>query len=162
MALTYTKFITSWFFTAGAVNAVIFSVFLTSCTHPKKTYISDCGADIAFKHLSFTQLVDSMQKYDQQYVEVAGTYKEGKNQSALFNDSLFVNHSSKHAVWVNFSQDCPLYLSGTRIGLFEYNNGKFTQINNKKIIIRGKVDMKQKGYSGSYKGCIDRVSFVKL
>jgi hypothetical protein len=80
----------------------------------------------------------------------------------LFNDSLFVDHSNKHALWINFSQDCPLYLSGTRNGLFEATGGQFTPINNKKVTIRGKVNLNNTGHLGQYKGCIERVSFVEL
>jgi hypothetical protein len=147
---------------AAAVFSIMVLIALQSCTSEKKVYQSDCDADMTYKHVSFTQLIDSIQKYDQQYVEIDGTYKEGKGLSAIVNDSLFVDHSSKHALWVNFSQDCPLYLAGTHTGLFEYNNGKFTQLNNMKVTIRGRVDVKQKGNANSYKGCIDRVSYVKL
>ncbi|HEY8782213.1 MAG TPA: hypothetical protein VIM16_11385 [Mucilaginibacter sp.] len=107
-------------------------------------------------------MIDSINNYDQQYIEVNGTYKEGKGESALVNDSLFVDHSSEHALWVNFSQDCPLYLKGTHTGLFEYSDGKFTQLNNKYITIRGKIDVRHKGHLGSYKGTIERVSFVQM
>ncbi len=141
---------------------IISGFLLTSCKSDKKVYTSNCDVDITFKHVSFTQLIDSIEKYDHQYVEVDGTYKEGDEESALVNDSLFVDHSTDHALWINFSQDCPLYLTGTRTGLFEYADGKFTQINNKTITIRGKIDVKHKGHLGSYKGSIDRISFVKL
>ena len=135
---------------------------LSSCKNEKKIYQSDCDVSITFKHVGFTQLIDSIQNYDQQYIEVDGTYKEGKEESALVNDSLFVDHSSEHSLWINFSQDCPLYLIGTRKGIFEYNDGKFTQINNKTITVRGKIDVRHKGHLGSYRGTIDRISFVKL
>ena len=147
---------------AVAISLLAGFLALQSCTSQRKVYQSDCDVDITFKHVSFTQLIDSVKKYDQQYVEVEGTYKEGKGLSAIVNDSLFTDHSNKHALWVNFSQDCPLYLTGTHTGLFEYNNGQFTQLNNKKVTIRGKVDIKQKGSSNSYRGCIDRVSYVQL
>jgi len=133
-----------------------------SCKSDKKIYQSNCDDGIIFKRIGFTQLIDSINDYDQRYIEVDGTYQEGKEESALFNDSLFVDHSSEHALWVNFSQDCPLYLLGTHKGIFEYNDGKFTQLNNKNITIRGKIDVRHKGHLGSYKGTLDRVSFVKL
>jgi len=141
---------------------VIFGFIVQSCTSHKKVYKSDCDTDISFKHIGFTQLIDSIKYYDRQYVEVTGTYKEAKEQSALFNDSLFVDHSNKHALWVNFSQDCPLYLSGTHVGLFQAIDGQFIPINNKRITIRGKVNRNNAGYLGQYKGCIERVSFVEL
>ncbi len=137
------------------------AIFL-SCKREKKIFQSECDNAVTFKHVTFTRLIDSIEKYDQQYIEVDGTYKEGKEISALINDSLFVDHSNGHSLWINFSQDCPLYLLGTRKGLFEYNDGKFTLISNKKITIRGKIDVRHKGHLGSYRGTIDRVSFVKL
>ena len=135
---------------------------LQSCKHEKKVYTSDCNNDLAYKQVTFTQLIDSIEKYDHQYIEVRGTYKEGDAESALVNDSLFTDHSNGHAIWVNFSQDCPLYLQGTRQGLFEYNDGKFTQISNKSVIIRGKIDMRHKGHLGSYRGEIDRISYIEM
>ncbi len=146
----------------GAILLLFSFITLQSCTSNKKIYQSDCDAGISFKHVSFTNLIDSLELYDNHYVEVYGTYREGNEESALFNDSLFVDHSSKRGLWINFSQDCPLYLSGTRTGLFEYADGKFTQINNKQITVRGKIDIKHKGHLNNYKGSIDRISFVKL
>lgn len=143
-------------------TSLLFLVVFQSCTTDKKIYTSNCNDDIAFKHVGFTQLIDNIENYDRQYVEVTGTYREAKNQSALFNDSSFVDHSNGHALWVNFSQDCPLYLKGTHTGLFEYNDGQFTQINNKAVTLRGRVNVTDKGHLGSYRGSIDRVSFIKL
>ena len=140
----------------------LFPVFLQSCNGDKKIYKSDCDANITFKKVGFTQLIDSIKSYDRQYVEVSGTYREAKEQSALYNDSLFVDHSNKHALWINFSQDCPLYLEGTRTGLFEANDGEFTPMNNKKIIIRGLIDLHNTGHLGLYKASMDRISFVEL
>jgi hypothetical protein len=132
-----------------------------SCTSRKNIYMSDCDSGIAFKQVTYTHLIDSLKFYDQKYIEISGKYQEGKDQSALFNDSLYLPKPNT-GLWVNFSQDCPLYLSGTRIGFFEYNNGGFTRINNKVVKIRGKLDIHNKGHLKQYKGCIDRVSFIEL
>lgn len=142
--------------------ALFFLCAFQSCTADKRIYVSNCNDEIAFKRVGFTQLINNIEKYDQQYVEVTGTYREAKEESALFNDSSFVDHSNGHAIWINFSQDCPLYLKGTHTGLFEYADGQFTQINNKQVTLRGRVDVIHKGHLGSYRGSIDRVSFVKL
>lgn len=148
---------------AAILLLLLFPFVLQSCkTNKKNIYQSSCDGNISFKHVSFTQLINSINDYDQQYIEVDGTYEEGKGESALVNDSLFTDHSSQHAIWVNFSQDCPLYLIGTRQGIFNDNNGGFTQLNNKSITIRGKVDVRHKGHLGSYRGTIERVSFVKM
>lgn len=135
---------------------------LQSCKGTKKMYLSDCDAGITFKHVAYAHLIDSLAYYDQKYIEVSGKYEEGKEKSALFNDSLFVTQHNNMAFWVNFSQDCPLFLSGTKVGFFEYNNGGFTRINNKKIRIRGRLDVHNKGHLKQYKGCIDHVSFIEL
>lgn len=142
--------------------AIIACCMLQSCKHSKKLYTSECDADKEFVRISFKQLIDSLENYDQQYVEVSGKYEEDKGISALVCDSLFVDHSSKNALWVNFTQDCPLYLSGTHQGLFEYNDGQFTQINDKAITIRGMIDLHNKGGKKKYKGTIDHVSLIKL
>jgi hypothetical protein len=163
MAFTRARIPLSLACKAAIFHLVFFACILQSCkSDKKKIYQSNCDDGISFKRVGFTQLIDSIDDYDQQYVEVYGTYEEGKEESALVNDSTFVDHSSERAIWVNFSQDCPLYLTGTHQGLFEYNDGKFTQLNNKSVTIRGKIDVRHKGHLGSYKGSIDRISFVKM
>jgi hypothetical protein len=142
---------------------LFFSIIFSSCKQKQpQIYKSSCDDGIVFKRVTFTKLIDSIQQYDHQYIEVDGTYVEGNEESALVNDSTFVSHSNDHAIWINFSQDCPLYLTGTHQGLFEFNDGKFTKITNKKITIRGKIDVRHKGHLGSYRGSMDRVSFVSL
>jgi hypothetical protein len=164
MAITHRKVFHTIFYKAAILGFVALAIVFQSCKSKsgKKTYQSDCDAGISFKRISFTRLIDSIDDYDQKYIEVDGTYEEGKDESALVNDSLFVDHSSERALWINFSQDCPLYLVGTRQGIFEYSDGKFTQLNNKSLTIRGKIDVRHKGHLGSYRGTIERVSFVKL
>jgi len=139
-----------------------FAAALSSCNNHKMVYNSSCDAGIDFKKVNFSKLINNINKYDGQYVEVSGTYQESKEQSALFNDSLFTDHTNKHALWINFSQDCPLYLKGTRTGLFEPANGEFVLISNKKIKLRGKIDLHNTGHLGLYKATIDRVSFVEF
>jgi hypothetical protein len=142
--------------------ALLTLVILQSCKHEKKVFKSECDIDKDFKSISFKQLMDSINDYDQEYIEISGKYEEDKGISALVNDSLFTDHSNNNALWVDFSQDCPLYLSGTHKGLFEYNDGQFTQINNKQVTIRGVVVLSNKGKHNQYKATIQRVSLVKL
>jgi hypothetical protein len=138
--------------TTLVITALLLNVALIACTG---------NNNIIFKHVAYAHLIDSLAYYDKKYVEVSGRYEEGKQESALFNDSLFMSKPNT-ALWVNFSQDCPLYLAGTHIGFFEYNNGAFTQINKKKVVIRGKLDVHNKGNLKQYKACIDHVSFIEL
>ena len=151
-------------FLPAILSVVAFCALLTllSCKHEKKIYSSHCDVDIHFKRLSFRQLIDSIGNYDQQYVEVSGKYEEDKELSALFNDSVLAGSSDNNALWVNFSQDCPLYQAGTRKGLFEYNDGQFTLLNNKIVTIRGMINLHNKGREKKYKGTIERISLVKL
>ena len=140
----------------------IISLLLWSCTHSKKVFKSDCNDEEVFKRVPFSELVAHLDKYDKQYVEVTGKYVEAPHQSALFNDSLFSDHSIKHTIWVDFNPDCPLYLDGTRTGLFEYNNGQYTQINNKHVTLKGRIDVHDTGHLNQYKGAIERISFIAL
>jgi hypothetical protein len=139
----------------------LLALICISCKHQQRIYKSECDIDKDFKSISFKQLMDSPDDYDQQYIEVSGTYQEDKGISALVNDSLFTDHSIGNSLWVDFSQDCPLYLSGTRQGLFEYNDGQYTRINNKQVTIRGIIVLSNKGHK-QYKATIERVSLIKL
>jgi len=142
--------------------ALLALLTLQSCKHEKKVYKSECNVGQDFKTIGFKQLMDSLDDYDQQYIEISGKYEEDKGISALVSDSLFTSSADGNALWVDFSQDCPLYLSGTHQGLFEYNDGKFTQINDKSVTIRGLIVLRNKGKNDRYKATIERVSLVKL
>lgn len=159
MALPHQKQSVRYLSRLPVLITLLTTVIFQSCKHEKKVYKSECNDDKTFKQISFEHLIDSLDNYDQKYVEVSGKYKEDKELSALFNDSLFVDHSNKNAIWVDFSQECPLYLAGTHQGLFEYNDGQFTMINNKLVTIRGMVVLHHKN---KYKAALERISLVKL
>ncbi|WP_374949498.1 hypothetical protein [Mucilaginibacter sp.] len=137
-------------------------VGLTGCSGQKGVYTSECSAGITYRKVSFGKLVSHLKDYDRQYVEVTGKYVEGKNLSALLNDSTLVDKGNRNALWINFSQDCPLKLTGTNTGLFQYGDGDFSRINNHRMTIRGQVDVKQKGHLNSYIGAIDMISYVEI
>ena len=137
---------------------------LQSCSHKKKLYKSDCDVNKSFKRITLAHLMDSIDFYDNQCVEVRGKYKQDKELSALFNETLFGARKKNKALWVEFSPDCPLYLEGTRIGFFDYdyNGGKLTPANNQTIVIHGVVNAHYKGSAGAFKGSIGRVSYIQL
>lgn len=143
---------------------LILTFTLCACRNKPKEYTSECNRGHVFKHIKFTQLIDSLAFYNKQYVEVSGRYQQAKDESALFNDSLIVDKVGKQALWIDFSQECPLYLTGTRTGFFDYdnNNGQLTPANNKTITIRGEINFNNKGHLNAYKGAIDKISYVKL
>lgn len=138
------------------------SVQSCSSKSQKKIFKSNCNDNRKFITVGFEQLMDSLANYDQQYVEVLGRYEEGRERSALVSDSLLADHTNANALWVDFSQDCPLYLSGTHKGLFEFSNDGFTRLKNKTITIRGMVNLRNKGHLQQYKGAMERVSYIKL
>ena len=128
-----------------------------ACSNPtKKIYTSECSPDIKFKQISFVNLIDSVTFYDKQYVELSGTYVEGKHLSALVNDSAFADNG--HSFWVNFTQDCPLYSSASHEGLFDLGNN----INNHAMTIRGRVELSNKGDQKAYRATINEVSYLVL
>jgi len=143
---------------------IVLILVLAACNRHKGFYKSDCDDNRTFKRIAYTHLIDSLRFYDKQYVEVTGKYQQGKDESALFNDSMFVDHSNAKALWVEFSPDCPLYLTGTRVGFFDYdyNNGKLTPVNNKTITLHGVINCAYKGHLGAYSGAIEHISYVKL
>jgi len=153
-------------YTPLAVKISLFLILvlgLLACNKKKNYYKSDCDDGRTFKHVSYTTLIDNMANYDKQYVEVSGEYQQDNGESALYND-MFVRHNHKKALWVEFSPDCPLYLVGTRVGFFDYdyNDGKLTPVNNKKITIRGLINYHYKGALGAYEGAIEHISYVKF
>jgi len=152
---------------ASITKAILFLLLIAafqSCTHNKILYKSDCDIDRKFKHISLANLMDSLNYYDNQGVEVQGKYKQDKNLSALFNESVFGYKKKNKPLWVEFSPDCPLYLEGTRIGFFDYdyNGGKLTPANNQTIVIHGIVNAHYKGHSGVFKGSIGHISYIQL
>jgi len=136
---------------------------LQACSHSKKVYESNCDDDQTFKRVDFKKLVDSFSNYDNQYVEIKGKFEQDKDMSVLIDDSL-VSKGNRRVLLVDFSQDCPLYLKGTRTGFFDYdtNNGQLTPVNNKTITIRGKINIRNKGKLNAYKGTIEHISYVSL
>ncbi|MES2061017.1 MAG: hypothetical protein V4456_03800 [Bacteroidota bacterium] len=141
----------------------ILALTLLACnTHKQKIYTSECAPGIRFKKIGFVNLIDSLKYYDNQYVEVSGRYIEGKNISALVNDSTFKDHGNSHSFWVNFTQDCPLYLTGKHTGLFEDEDGEYNKLNNRFMTIRGHLEVQKKGHKNAYSATINEISYLEL
>ncbi|RYU91226.1 hypothetical protein EWM62_04610 [Mucilaginibacter terrigena] len=146
-----------------AYLVVLLALSLLACnTHKQKIYTSECAPDIKFKKVNFRNLIDSIKLYDKQYVEVSGRYLEGKHISALVNDSTFSDHGNSRSLWVNFTQECPLYLKGKNTGLFETEDGEYNKINNRQMTIRGRVELQKKGHKETYRATINEVSYLEL
>jgi hypothetical protein len=131
---------------------------LTACTHDKKIYTSDCNDGRDFKRISLANLADSLEFYNNKFVEVTGLYRQDKAISLLIGDK------NKNAILVEFSNACPLFLTGTRIGFFDYdnNNGQLTPVNNKTIILKGEIMYHANQKLNAPKASINHISYVQL
>jgi hypothetical protein len=141
---------------------LLLALVMFACNNKPKVYSSECAANVKCKKVNFRNLIDSIKYYDKQYVEVSGKYIEGKNVSALVNDSTFSDHGNSRSLWVNFTQECPLYLAGKHTGLFETEDGEYNKLNNKTMIIRGRVSVQQKGHKKTYRAAINEVIYLEL
>ena len=142
---------------------LLLAVALQACTTNKqKVYTSDCAPDITFKRVKFVNLIDSIEYYDKQFVEVSGKYMEERNVSALVNDSTFTNHTNSRSLWVNFTQDCPLYLTGKHTGLFETEDGEYNKLNKRLVTIHGRIEVQKKGHKNAYRATINEISYLLL
>jgi hypothetical protein len=131
---------------------------LTACRHDKKIYISDCNDGREFKKITLANLADSLEFYNNKFVEITGEYRQDKAASLL------INVRNKNAISVEFSNECPLYLTGTRIGFFDYdnNNGQLTPANNKTVVLRGEIIYHAKQKINAPKASIMHISYVQL
>jgi hypothetical protein len=131
---------------------------LTACSHDKKIYISDCNDGRGFKKITLVNLADSLEFYNNKFVEVTGQYRQDKATAVLVGDK------NNNTISVEFSNECPLYLSGTRIGFFDYdnNNGQLTPANNKTVILRGEIIYHSRQKINTPKASIMHISYVQL
>jgi hypothetical protein len=131
---------------------------LTACRHDKKIYISDCNDGRGFKKITLVNLADSLEFYNNKFVEVTGQYRQDKATAVLVGDK------NNNTISVEFSNECPLYLSGTRIGFFDYdnNNGQLTPANNKTVILRGEIIYHSRQKINTPKASIMHISYVQL
>ena len=131
---------------------------ISACTHDKKVYTSGCNDGRDFKRISLANLADSLSFYNDKFVEVTGLYRQDKVVSFLIGDK------NKNAILVEFSNECPLYLTGTRIGFFDYdnNNGQLTPANNKTVILRGEIIYHANQKLNTPKASISHISYVEL
>jgi len=143
------------------IPCLLLTFLLHGCSN-RAIYKSSCDDNIPFKKVALNNLMDSLKHYNGQYVEVSGIYHSGKEESGLYDDKLINVPVKKKALWVNFSQDCPLYKLGTNKGFFEYTDGGFVQIKNKKVRMRGKIDAHNQGYKHRYGATLDHVSLIEL
>ncbi|RFZ90598.1 hypothetical protein D0C36_16650 [Mucilaginibacter conchicola] len=142
---------------------ILFVLILAACSkHQPQVYTSNCFTDVMYKKVSYKNFMDSLRFYDGKFVEVGGTYKQGKQLSALVNDSTFTEHDPKHAIWINFSPDCPLYAPKTHTGFFEMHNGEYQNFNNTQMVIRGRLQVHKPDAKNPYPAILNDIIYLKL
>ncbi len=131
---------------------------LTACDQEKKVYLSDCNDGREFKKVTLAHLADSLFFYNNKFVEVTGEFRQDKAASLL------IGSKNRNAIVIEFSNECPLFLRGTRIGFFDYdnNNGQLTPANNKTVILRGEIIYHAKQKINVPKASIMHISYVQL
>ena len=68
---------------------------------------------------------------------------------------------SKSAVWINFHKELPLINDQTGVNLLD-SYKEFEKIANRRIRIRGKLDMNSKGHENGYFGELNNVISVEV
>ena len=131
---------------------------LTACQHQNKIYTSDCNEGHPFMPLTLTRLADSAAFYNNKFVELSGKFRQEKTLTVLTGDK------KGETIMVEFSNECPLFLAGTRIGFFDYdnNNGQLTPANNKIVKLRGEVVLHVKKSPNQLKVSVAHISYVQF
>lgn len=140
-----------------------FVLMAVGCSKQKpQVFTSDCINDINCRKPTYRHLMDSLKYYNGKFVEVEGTYQQGKNLSAIVNDSTFSDKAAKHAFWINFSPDCPLYNSKTHKGFFEASDGQFITINGSRMAVRGRLQLRKASGSNPYVAILNDIVYIAL
>jgi hypothetical protein len=113
-----------------------------------------------FDYISFKTLKNNYSKYQGKNIELIGIYKFSFEKSALYPVSV-LGDDSKHAIWINFHKDVPLINNQTGVNLLD-SYKEFDKITNRRIRIRGKLNMNSKGHLGSYFGELNNVVSIEV
>jgi len=137
---------------------LIMLLALAACKHGDKIYSSDCNDGHDFKRVSLAGLMDSIDFYNNKYVEISGKFYQDKTITILTGDK------KGKEILVEFSNGCPLFLSGSRVGFFDYdnNNGQLTPANNKLVVLKGEIICHTKADVNGRKISISHISYVQL
>jgi hypothetical protein len=137
---------------------VMLVLVLNACKQKEKIYSSDCNYGHSFTTVSLKTLADNGDFYDHKIVEVSGKFVQEKTMTVLTGDKRGA------IIMVEFSNSCPLFLTGTRIGFFDYdnNNGQLTPTNNKLVKVRGEVVLHNKPNLNQLRVALAHVSYVQF
>jgi hypothetical protein len=121
---------------------------LLSCNQHKVELIgSTYNPKIYYQKVGLYKLAGNLQSFDGMLVEVKGEFSYNFEDVALYNDGLFSDEGIRF--WVNFKD-----------GMTKDEN-QLKQLSGKPVIIRGKVNSKQKGHLGWYLAELDSVYYIK-
>lgn len=142
---------------------MIFLPLFTCCKKQKpRIYTSDCANNIALKKVSYSNLMDSLKFYQNQYVQVSGEYRQGKELSVLVNDSASVNSGAQQSLWINFVPDCPLFEKHTHAGLFQATDGEYLNFDKTRMVIGGRLELQKTKTRGACRPTLNNVCYVEL
>lgn len=142
---------------------VLLIPLFTCCKkHNSRIYTSECANNTQLKKVSYRNLMDSLQYYQNRYVQVSGEYRQGKELSALVSDSSSFSSDSGQSLWVNFVPDCPLFEKHTHVGLFQSTDGEYLNFDKTRMVIGGRLEMQKTKARGVYRPTLNNVCYVEL
>jgi len=129
-------------------------LFSTNTSIAQKLKLEVKGKDtISFIKISLEKILEDIDKYDNLWVEIEGTYKYGHEFSLIFPS---VNpgkpRTTFYGLWVDFN-----------MAVFKPHNpyNFLNKLTDKKIRMRGKVDKQNTGHLNKFPGSISNVYYFE-
>ena len=108
--------------------------------------------------LKYDQILSNPQYFDSKEIEVEGIYKWGSEESAIYKNTY--NSHKAQAIWIEFGEKDSLVDASGKVLLATQE--EFNKIIGKRILIRGKVDVENKGHLDQYKVAIMNICSIKV
>ena len=129
----------------NSIYLILLAVLL-SCKQRKVEAIGSTE-NSNIQKVSLHNLAKNLQSFDGKLVEIQGEFSFNFEDVALYDAGLFSDKNIRF--WVNFKD-----------GMERYKN-QLEKLSGKSVLIRGKVNSKQKGHLGWYLAELDSVYYVK-
>lgn len=123
---------------------ILFSVFCTCTGFSQEQYVVESlDSLITPKKVSMKRLVNNTYKLDGTFVETEGYFLRGRQLFAIADKN---DKNNSHKLWLDTDPD--LWADWDKMA-------------SKKVMVRGKVSARRKGYLGVYKCTLENVYFVQ-
>ncbi|WP_220801582.1 hypothetical protein [Sphingobacterium sp. UME9] len=126
-----------------------------------EAFRSQCDQDGLYKRVNFNELLRDIDKYDGQFVEIKGKYISGFEESALYGNNTFYKNSPQNGLWIlfdSFNLKCPLRSINNKGGKLLTDS----DLQNRTILLHGRVDKRNKGHLALYKGALIDITLVEI